>query len=311
MGTKLANASGSNASDAARTTGAPAPDPCQPWTTKVLAHELGSLENVLPDGHDGLLFSASDHDAVQRLTRDGRITTVVADVIAPGGLRMRDGALYVNSGDSLQSGALGTKDGVIYKADLRTGKKTVWAKDLIMPNGLLLLPDGSALTSRDVPGVNASGITRVAKQGAAPQYSWADQNDSNGMDLDPSGKYVYADETFTYGSKLYRITIANPRQRVEIASLTLGATPPMFKGLDDLDVASSGIIYLAANLTGQVIRLDPATGKSCVIASKLHNTSAVKQGIGGKGAAFPASRLYATGFDGRIVEITPPAGVTP
>jgi hypothetical protein len=57
-----------------------------------------------------------------------------------------------------------------------------------------------------------------------------------------------------------------------------------------------------------VIRLDPRTKRSCVVVSGLRNTSAVKQG---RGRAYPPSRLYATGFDGRVLELVPPRGVTP
>jgi hypothetical protein len=80
------------------------------------------------------------------------------------------------------------------------------------------------------------------------------------------------------------------------------------KGLDDLTLATSGALYVAANSAGQVIRVDPRTGSSCVVATGLTTVSSVRQGAGG---AFPASRLYATTFTGRIAEITPAAGVTP
>ena len=80
------------------------------------------------------------------------------------------------------------------------------------------------------------------------------------------------------------------------------------KGLDDLTISTSGVLYVAANSAGQVIRLDPRTKASCVVASGLTTTSAVKQG---RGRAFPSSRLYVTGFDGKVLELTPPRGVSP
>lgn len=279
------------------------PDPCAPWSVTVLASGLGSLENVEPDGKDGLFVSASTQNAVLRLTRSGAPTVAVAGVTSPGGLRVRDGALFLATGDGVASGALGRADGTIERVDLRTGRRTTWASGLTMPNGLAFLPDGSAVTSRDVAGASPTGITRVVRGVVHPL--WSDQADSNGMAVDPTGKWLYSDETFTLASNVYRTEIAHPQHREVVASLLEPGVP---KGLDDLTLASSGALYVAANGAGQVIRLDPRTKRSCVVVSGLTTTSAVKQG---RGRAFPASRLYVTGFDGRVLELTPPRGVTP
>jgi sugar lactone lactonase YvrE len=279
-------------------------DPCTGWTTHVLASGLGSLENIEPDGRDGLFVSASTQNAVLRLTRDGKTTTAVANVKSPGGLRVRGATLYVNTGDSMASGVMGTADGTIDRLDLRTGKRTTWVRGLTMPNGLVLLPDGGALTSRDVAVMAPTGISRISPRGVL-RSSWSDQPDSNGLAIDPTGKWLYSDETFTLQSNVYRTEVANPSNRTVVASLFEPGVP---KGLDDLTMATSGILYVTANSGGQVIRLDPRTGKHCAIVSGLVTTSAVKQG---RGKAFPASRLYVTGFDGRVLELVPPKGVTP
>jgi sugar lactone lactonase YvrE len=283
---------------------AAAPDPCAPWTLTVLASGLGSLENIEPDGKDGLFVSASTENAIMRITRTQAPSVAVADVTSPGGLRVRDGALFFNTGDAAASGATGTPDGTVERLDLRTGRRTTWARGLTMPNGLVFLPDGSALTSRDVSVMSPTGITRVTRTGRV-QPSWSDQADSNGMAVDPTGKWLYSDETFTMASNVYRTEIAHPSHREVVASLFAPGVP---KGLDDLTIASSGVLYVAANGAGEVIRLDPRTKRSCVVASGLMTTSAVKQG---RGRAFPPSRLYVTGFDGKVLELTPPRGVTP
>jgi sugar lactone lactonase YvrE len=278
---------------------AAAPSPCQAWAVKDLATGLGVLENLLPTRTE-IFYSG---DGVMRFTRAGA-PTLVAAADSPGGLRIRNGALWFVTGDGLQSGALGRADGTLQRLDLRTRRQTTIASGLTMPNGFTFLPDGSALTSRDVAGLHPTGITRVSPTGVV-QERWSDQADSNGMAVDPTGRYLYSDETFTYGSKVYRTEIAHPSRRTVVA--TLGG-PGVPKGLDDLTLASSGALYLAANSAGQVIRLDPRTGSSCVVATGLTTISSVRQGAGG---AFPANRLYATTFTGRIAEITPPAGVTP
>lgn len=286
------------AASAPLATASDAPDPCQPWTVTDLATGLGVLENLLPTKGE-IYYSA---DGIMRFTRSGAPSLVTA-ADSPGSLRIRGGGLYFVTGDGLQSGAFGRADGTLRRYDLRTRRTTTIASGLTMPNGFTFLPDGSALTSRDVAGLHPTGITRIA--GGQVQERWSDQADSNGLAVDPTGSYLYSDETFTNDSKVFRTEIAHPSRRTVIA--TLGG-PGVPKGLDDLTLASSGALYLAANSAGEIIRLDPRSGSSCVVATGLTTISSVRQGAGG---AFPASRLYATTFTGRIAEIVPPAGVRP
>lgn len=275
------------------------PNPCQPWTVTDLATGLGVIENLLPTRTE-IYYSG---EGVMRFTRTGEPTLFVP-AESPGAIRIKGNALWFVTGDGARSGVLGTADGTLQRVDLRTRKQTTVASGLTMPNGFTFLPDGSAVTSRDISVLNPTGITRVTTKGVV-QPRWSDQADSNGLAVDLTGRYLYSDETFTYASNIYRTEIANPARRTVVA--TLGG-PGVPKGLDDLTLASSGALYVTANSAGEVIRVDPKTGSSCVIASDLLTISSVRQGAGG---AFPANRLYATTFTGRIVEITPPAGVTP
>ncbi|MCW2545085.1 MAG: hypothetical protein JWM40_2637 [Frankiales bacterium] len=282
------------------TTSSAAVSPCQAWAVTDLVTGLGVLENLLPTRNE-IFFSGG---GVQRFTR-GAAPTLFAAASSPGALRIKDGALWFVTGDGLQSGAFGRADGTLQRLDLRTKKQTTFATGLTMPNGFTFLPDGSAVTSRDLSVLNPTGITRITTKGVV-QPSWSNQNDGNGMAVDPTGRYLYSDETFTPASNIYRTEIAHPERRTVLTSLGGVKVPP--KGLDDLTLSSSGALYVAANSAGQVIRVDPRTGGSCIIASGLTTISSVRQGAGG---AFPRNHLYATTFTGRIAEITPPAGVTP
>jgi hypothetical protein len=181
--------------------------------------------------------------------------------------------------------------------------RLTFASGLTMPNGLAILPSGDFVVSRDIG--TGTGITRIPRSDPAhPQAGWSSLNDQNGMAVDPTGTWLYADQTFTLDSAVYRIRIANPADRSVVA--TLADNGP--KGLDDMTIDRKGVLYLAANLTGEVIRLDPSTGKHCTIVTGLQNPSALKFG---RGPGWDSNHLYATAFDGTVRELIPPPGVTP
>jgi sugar lactone lactonase YvrE len=279
--------------------------PCKPWEMRTIASGLGSLENVLPDGNGGLLLSGSDAKAILRMTPDGAYAPLISPVNAPGGMRIVNGLLYFNTGDSLASGVRNTADGTIDTFDFATGARATFAKGLVMPNGLAVLPNGDFVTSRDVSG-SGTGITRVpASDPAHPQPKWAAVSDSNGMAVDPTGTWLYSVETFSAGANVYRVRISDPKQVEVVASLG-NVVPP--KGPDDLTIDGSGILYIALNAAGQVARLDPRDKSVCTIASGMLNTSAVKFGAG---PGWPETHLFVVGFDGVVRELTPPADQTP
>lgn len=168
-----------------------------------------------------------------------------------------------------------------------------------MPNGLVFLPNGNALTSRDAGGPPA--IYVVPRRNPGKVRAWARTDDSNGMAVDPTGRYLYAVQTFKFESPVLRIPIANP-SKIEVLA-QLGSA----KGLDDMTIDREGILYIAANATGEIIRLNPRTKHSCTIAGGVdagwRNTSAVKFGCG---PGWRSDHLFAVGFDGVVHELTPP-----
>jgi streptogramin lyase len=277
----------------------PASGACVPWSASTVLSGQGLLENLVFDGRGGLLLSASGQGAILRLDRNGELATLIDDVYAPGGLRVRRGVLYFNTGDAAVSGVQGIADGTIDRFRFETGRRTTWARGLTMPNGLVFLPNGDAVVSRDLG--TGTGMTRIrARDPDPPQFNWARLDDSNGMAVDPTGRWLYTVETFTPESRVYRIRIANPA-RIEVVASLGGART---KGLDDLTIDRRGRLYITANIAGEVIRLNPSTGATCVLASGLRNPSAVKFG---RGPGWSKRSLYVTGFDGAVTRLTPPA----
>jgi sugar lactone lactonase YvrE len=274
--------------------------PCAPWQQKTVKSGLGSLENLEFDRTGGLTISATDQHAIERLTPDGKVTTLVPNVNAPGGQRLVGRGLFFNTGDSAQSGFSGTPDGTLERFDLDSHARRTFASGLTMPNGLAVLPSGDFVVSRDIG--SGTGITRVpVTDPAHPQTNWARLDDQNGMAVDTSGTFLYAVQTFKLDSPVYRIRISDPTDMKVVATLGDGGVA---KALDDMTIDAKGILYIAANFAGEVIRLDPATGQHCVIVTGLQNPSSVKFG---RGPGWAASHLYVTGFDGTVRELIPPA----
>jgi sugar lactone lactonase YvrE len=275
--------------------------PCRPWNVRTVASGLGVLENLEPDGRGDMLLSQNDQNAIGRLTPDGKVTTLITGVPSPGGQRIRGRYLYFNTGDSAQAGIAMTTDGTIQRYDMQTGARITWASGLSMPNGLLFLPTGDPVVSRDSPGW---GITRIPfADPAHPQRNWVQTSDSNGLAVDPTGTWLYFDQTFQPGNAVFRARIANPSDVEQVASLGTGLV------LDDMTIDRGGVLYIASNRpqpAGELVRFDPYTGAQCTIASGLADPSSVKFGCG---PGWPSDHLFVTSFQGEVYDVSAPSGV--
>ncbi len=273
---------------------------CTEWSQRTVVSGQGLLENLSFDHRSAMLLSASAQGAILRVNRDREVHTLVDDVYAPGGQRVQGRKLFFTTGDAISSGVNGLSDGTIERFNLKSRSRKTYAHGLTMPNGLIFLPNGDAVVSRDL-GVG-TGITRIpAGKPREPELSWAGVDGTNGMAIDPSGRYLYADRTFDPSQPVYRIKIKDPSRIKVVAELADGGP---LKALDDMTIDRRGRLYIAANASGEVIRLNPDTGASCVIASGLRNPSAVKFG---RGRGWSNQSLYVTGFDGSVRKLTPPA----
>jgi sugar lactone lactonase YvrE len=188
-------------------------------------------------------------------------------------------------------------NGTIERLDLRTGRRVTWARGLSIPNALALLPNGDAVVSRDVGA--GTGLTRMrARDRRHPQFEWAHLDDTNGLAVDPSGRWLYTDRTFSTDGEVDRISIAHARRVQLVGRLGIRVAP------DDMTIDRAGKLYITGFGSGKIYRLDPRTHASCAIAAGLSQPTSVRFG----GPGWNMSALYVTDATGHLSVLTPPAG---
>jgi sugar lactone lactonase YvrE len=278
---------------AAATSGSSDRPPCSQWHVRTLLSGQGWLENLAFDGRGSITISALDQGRLLRFSHPGRLTTLLAPVVGPGGQVRRGRLLYFNTGNIATDQPTGTID----RLNLRTGRRSTWARGLTAPNGLVLLPNGDAVVSRSAG--TGTGLTRIpARDPGSPQFQWARLDDTNGLAVDPSGRWLYVDRTFSPRGEVDRVSISNPSRVQVVGELGAGVFP------DDMTIDKRGILYIAGFVSGKIHRLDPRTSSSCVIASGLTQPTSVRFG----GPGWPARRLYVTDASGHLSELVPPRG---
>lgn len=274
---------------------------CTSWSVSTVASGFGMLENLEFDGRGSMIVSEPSPigpGALRTVGPNGERGTLVSGVESPGGL-VRDGdTLFFTTGNSLAAGLLGMRTGTIDRIDLGTGARSVYASGLTMPNGLARSATGDLFTTRNLGG--GSGLTRIAVGGDESVGSVSsvrtDLGSANGIGI--GGGNMYVANTFdpeTTVTVLDEQDPAGPSSRIRvdgIGPLTMS---------DDLTVADDGKVYLAQNLAGRVVRVDPESGSSCVIATGVPLTSSVAFG----GVGFDSEALYATSFDGTVRKMSP------
>ena len=129
-----------------------------------------------------------------------------------------------------------------------------------------------------------------------PDIEWARVDDTNGLPVDPSGRWLYIDRTFSAEGEVDRVEIAEPNVVQVVGHLGGGSAS------DDMTVDASGILYIAGFGNGKIYRLDPRSHASCAIASGLALPTAAVFG----GTGWRASALYITGASGQLWDLTPP-----
>lgn len=272
---------------------------CPAWTKTPVARGYAVLENLAFDGTGGMLLSESSAGGtpggVRRLAADGTRSDVVAPVTSPGGLVVDGGTLYFTSGNGIASGLFNRADGAVSRVDLGTGATSVVAGGLTMPNGMVRLPDGDLVVSRDL---GKGSMTRVTLAGVTTPFA-PQATSTNGMAVDAAAGEFYVDSTFNARTQVSVIDLDAPHSTVR--TITIPGLGPL-NSADDLTRGPDGMLYVALNVAGKVVRVDPATGAQCTVASGVPFVSSVRFGAG---PGWDPASLYATSFTGTVTRLTP------
>ncbi len=271
-----------------------------PWRATTVASGLGSLENLGFDGAGTMLVSRTVGNSGQlyRLTPDGKGSTFVPNVAAPGSITVADGAAYFTTGNNFLSGVFGTTDGTIDRVDLGTGALTTIAATLTMPNGMVRLPDGSFVVSRNVGWT--TGLTKISADGARETRFAPSVTMANGLAYDTAHNAVVASMDLHPGSTLAFVDLDHPDH---IRTVNLGLLG-LFGFPDDLTIGPDGLVYLAMD-GGDIVRIDPDQHAACIVASGMFGSTSVRFGAG---PGWDPHSLYSTDLLGTIRKLTPTAG---
>lgn len=272
---------------------------CPSWTKSTVAKGYGLLENLAFDGQGSLLLSEGSlggtPGGLRALSATGVRSTVVANVASPGGIVVDGRTAYFNTGDGLASGFFNIADGTISKVDLDTGAVATVATGLVMPNGLTRLPGGDFVVSRDL---GKGTMTRVSPSGAKSSFAPAVTN-SNGMAVDVARNQFYVVSTFNLTTDVYVVDLDDPAAKPRTIQIP-GLGP--LNSADDLTLGADGNLYVALNVAGSIVRVNPDTGAQCTLAKGLPFSSSLRFGAG---PGWDPQSLYVTSFGGTVTRLTP------
>lgn len=223
-------------------------------------------ENVGYDAQGNLWVSRTYRNEVQRYDRSGALTATVP-VEFPGAVRGGpDGLLYVVYGDSPTS-AIRPGGVVRFDPAAVNPKPEVFVSGFTFPNGAAFDETGDLYVASTV------GVIRVRRDGSIDTGWTAKAAKFGANGIVAQGRSLYVTANGGPLGQILRISIDDPGSQTVVANLA-SALPGVPDFADDLLVDADGILY-AATLSGQLVRVDPATGVACAVLSGEPLTSVV------------------------------------
>ncbi|MCD9140982.1 SMP-30/gluconolactonase/LRE family protein [Streptomyces albireticuli] len=250
-------------------------------------------ENLEFDGRGTLWVAHLTKNRVEGYAPDGTMKASFP-VSGPGALRRGpDGMMYVNYGvNPLTPGA-----GIVrFDPAAAHPKAEKVVAGISGINGLAIDAEGNFYLSREL----ATGILKIRPDGTKDE-AWtkaADVFGANGLEI--VGDQLYASVITDTTSPIVRIPLKDPAARTTVTKLSHNILDT--KVLDDL-THFDGDLVVASFRKGQLLRVDPATGATCVLAEGLRMPSSVRVARA-FGDNDPRRDLFVVEASGRIVKVT-------
>ena len=277
------------------------PDGC--WTdlgfgeTEVFYQGFAMGSEGIAFGADGLLYvtTADEGGTVWQLDADANLTAYASVPSALGLAPRADGGFVVASigvSDPM------VDDGAVYTVDAG-GEVALLATGIASPNFIALAPDGSALVSDDFSNTRVFRVTADGSVGVVLEQVPS----PNGMAYSPDGGRFYVASTFTPEGQLTAYEVGDDGMPieatgVEILQLGQASTP------DGIAVDANGMVYVAANVPGEIWRVDGAATDlqaGELVASELGSPASLAFG---DGPGFDPCSLYVTQlFGSRVLRV--------
>lgn len=255
--------------------------------TLATGFESGTEGITFVDGHLLVGFPTG----VVEIGPDGQVGTSTPLDHALGLAPAEGGALVADPGEFTFDGS-GT-DGHLRYVSVSPGYSTDLASGIPNPNFVTTTPWGEVLVSDD------TGETIFAvdySDGAGTVRDWLGGIPSpNGMAFSADGSELYVVSTFTPDPPVWHVPVdpdGIPGTPEIIASLDTGAAP------DGLAVDSEGKVWVAANLAGELVRVDPVSSAQSTFTSGLATPASLAFGAGD---GFDPCSIYATSLYGDTV----------
>lgn len=246
-------------------------------------------------GIDGLLYvttTEAGDGTVWRLDAQAEVGEFAKVPYALGLGARADGSFVVAS-----IGELELADGAVWVVDA-DGAASELATGIASPNFVTIAPDGSALVSDDTD----TRVFRVGPDGAVSVV--LEQVESpNGMAYAPDGAHLYVASTFTPLGQLTRYEVDAEGMPIEASAVEILQLGPLTTP-DGIAVDADGMVYVAANVPGQVWRVDGD-------ADGVQPGELVAEGLGspaslafGRGPGFDPCSIYLTQlFGDRVIRV--------
>jgi gluconolactonase len=273
-------------------TGSDTDEPQACWTDLSFGeHEV--IADGFSGGSEGIAFGETD--GMLYVSSNSRVWKIDGDLAVTEFAQVPDAiGIAAMAGDQLVVASLGEltqPDGAVYTVDAMGMAQLLLpvGMGINSPNFVTMAPDGTILVSDDYDN------TRVFRLTQAGELSVVIENvpSPNGMAYSPDGSLFYVASTFTPLGQLTRYEVGPDGMPIEatgieILQLGMASTP------DGIAVDADGFVYVAANLRGEIWRVDGA-------ATELQAGELVADELGfpaslafGRGSYFDPCSLYVT-----------------